>query len=108
MKPFVFTALHLGDIFVRADIRHHRDADQAVAVDGAVLFYEMVVERLDDGEKRGAVFNLGVARFAGKQQLAVDTVGVLLFQPLLRRAGADRVVEFETGRIEFFGPLAGE
>ena len=107
MQPDGFESLllapfHLSDVFLGADVRHDRDADQSIAINGAIFFDEVIVESANNREKRIFVFDFRVTRFAGEQKLAVDAVGVLFFEPLLRRAGSYRPFEVQMDRIEFF------
>src|SRR5512145_1558925 len=54
-ESHAFAPFHLSYVFLDTDVGQHGDADETVAIDGAILFGEVIVEALDDRHESALV-----------------------------------------------------
>src|ERR1044072_9682291 len=69
-EALFFAALHFGDVFFCADLRHEGNADQAIGIDRAILLDKVIVERADNCQKSFFIsfFLVYGAAFAASKQ----------------------------------------
>ena len=61
LQAHAFAPFHLGNVFLCADVRQNRDADETVSIDCAIFLGEIIVEPLNDGDERRLIADRRVA-----------------------------------------------